>query len=159
MKVIIDTPDGPDFRRHIKNRFDAFLNTVDKRLVERFKYLGEMCVKHAREIPALQGFADQTGNLRSSIGYVVFKDGKVLHEGYEVVKQGSEGARKGKELAQKAARKHPKGLLLVVTAGMDYALAVESRGKDVLTSAEQLAAKELPRMLEQLKININQALR
>ena len=149
----------PNFNRQdIEARFKKFFEVVEKRQIERLQMLGEKCVKHARLIPASSGFTDQTGNLRSSIGYIVFKDGKAIHENYEIVKQGSEGMKQGKELAEKTAMKHPKGLLLVVTAGMDYALELEAKGRDVLTSAEHLAAQELPKMLKALKENINQAI-
>ena len=40
---------------------------------------------------------------------------------------------------------------------MSYASYVEKNGKDVLTSAEQLAERELPKMLEELKSNIIKA--
>lgn len=40
---------------------------------------------------------------------------------------------------------------------MNYALYVESRGRDVIASAEQLAERELPRMLEKLVDNIKKA--
>jgi len=159
MEVIIDTPDESNLRKYIHERFDKFIDTVNVKMIERLQYLGELCVKHAREIPAAQGFTDRTGNLRSSIGYTVFMNGNAVHEGYEVTGQGNEGEQKGKELARRVAREHPKGILLVVTAGMGYALALESKGRDVLTSAEQLAAKELPQMLDKLKRNINQALK
>lgn len=143
----------------VKRRFDRFLAVVEKRQLDRFIMLGEMCVKHAREIPANVGFTDQTGNLRSSIGYVVFKDGEVVTESYSQIKGGADGVKQGRSLADTVRSKHPKGLLLVVTAGMNYALKLESRGKDVLTSAEQLAQTELPKMLEDLANNINQAFR
>jgi len=43
-------------------------------------------------------------------------------------------------------------------AGMNYAIYLEAKGRDVLTSAEQLAQQELPRMLSELVSNINKAL-
>ena len=116
--------------------------------------LGEMCVNHARNVPASQGFQDQTGNLRSSIGYMVFNDGVAVHIAYEQVKSGSEGAIKGESLARKVGEKST-GICLVVTAGMEYALYVESKGRDVISSAEKMAERELPRMLEKLVGNLS----
>lgn len=139
----------------VKARFDAFINVVEKRQIERLQYLGELCVTHARELPPEIGFNDQTGNLRGSIGYVVFNNGVAIHEGYEGT---ATGAAAGKALALKVAAKYKQGIALVVTAGMNYALAVESKGKDVLTSAESFAKQELPKMLNELKKNINQAM-
>ena len=40
---------------------------------------------------------------------------------------------------------------------MNYAAYVEAKGKNVLTSAEHLAERELPRMLEKLISNIKRA--
>lgn len=133
----------------VRERFEAFLQEIVRRQVEALQQLGEMCVAHARSIPKEQGFEDQTGNLRSSIGYVVFVDGVAVHSLYEEVKGGSIGAKTGEALAHKVGQ-GTQGVCLVVTAGMNYALHVESRGRDVIASAEQLAERELPRMIEQL---------
>jgi hypothetical protein len=151
----------------VAKRFDKFLDIVERRQIERMKMLGEMCVIHARELPPEIGFHDQTGNLRSSIGYIIFKDGVSVHESFEQVKSGSEGAKTGRNLANKIGEKfRGKGIVLVVVAGMNYALALEANGAYklkskrpyvVLTTAEQLAKQELPRMLEDLKSNIYKA--
>ena len=145
------------FRKEdVRSRLDLFLWRVQKRQIERLKLLGEMCVNHARSIPKEQGFEDQTGNLRSSIGYSVFFDGVAIHSSYEVVLGGDAGAKAGQRLAQ-AIGEQTEGVCLVVTAGMTYALYLESKGRDVLTSAEHLAEKELPKMLEKLIDNIRKA--
>lgn len=143
-------------REDVRERFEAFLRQIEKQQIKRLKMLGEMCVTHARSVPKEQGFEDQTGNLRSSIGYAVFIDGIAVHSFYEEVKGGVIGARAGRELAAKVG-KQTTGLCLVVTAGMNYALHVESRGRDVIASAEQMAERELPRMLEKLVGNIRRA--
>lgn len=143
-------------RADVAKRFDAFLEEVQKKQIERAKMLGEMCANHARSVPKDQGFQDQTGNLRSSIGYMVFVDGVAVHQYYEQINGGSDGAKKGEALANKVG-KQSKGVCLIVTAGMNYALYVESKGRDVLTSAEQFAERELPRMLEKLVSNIKRA--
>ena len=133
----------------IRSGLDNFLSEIEKKQIARLQMLGEMCVSHARSVPALQGFEDQTGNLRSSIGYVVFVDGVAVHSLYEEVKAGSIGAKTGEALAHKVGQ-GTQGVCLVVTAGMNYALHVEARGRDVVTSAELLAIRELPRMLRGL---------
>jgi hypothetical protein len=148
----------PNFTRSdVQKRFDAFLKEVKMQQIRRLQKLGEMCVAHARSIPKEQGFEDQTGNLRSSIGYMVFVDGVAVHSFYNQVKEGSAGVKAGEALAKKIGGENPKGVCLVVTAGMDYALYVEAKGRDVLTGAEHLAEKELPRMLEKLVSNIKRA--
>ena len=147
----------PQFtRKDVQRRFDAFLDQIQKQQIKRLSMLGEMCVNHARSVPKDLGFEDQTGNLRSSIGYAVFVDGVAVHSFYEEVTGGTEGANAGQRLSEKIGE-GSSGVCLVVTAGMNYATYVESRGRDVIASAEQLAKRELPRMLEKLIQNIKQA--
>lgn len=142
----------------VRKRFEKFIEVIEKRQILRLQYLGEMCVKHAREVPAEVGFTDQTGNLRSSIGYVIFKDGVAIHESYMQVKEGGTGVNVGLALAKRVGAKYTEGIALVVTAGMNYAIHLEAKGRDVLASAETLAKQELPNMVEELKKNINKAL-
>ena len=68
---------------------------------------------------------------------------------FEQTKEGSQGVRAGEALANRVG-KGTTGVCLVVTAGMNYALYVESKGYNVLSSAEHIAERELPRMLENL---------
>lgn len=167
----------------IRKRYDNFLKIVQEEQIKTLQYLGEMCVKHARLVPKNQGFEDQTGNLRSSIGYAVFVDGTAVHSTYEphsvefgirkvkrkrklkdgTIKEyeaeikvggdGTIGAKTGEALAMKVGEQ-TEGICLVVTAGMNYAVHVESNGRDVITSAEQLAKRELPKMTAQLTKDI-----
>jgi hypothetical protein len=136
--------------------FDAFLSEIEKQQIRRLQELGEMCVNHARSIPKEQGFEDQTGNLRSSIGYMVFVNGVAIHGEYVTVQPKKpkpgviyDGAEKGEALAKKVGE-NTTGVCLVVTAGMDYAIYLEAKGRDVITSAEHLAERELPKMLDEL---------
>jgi hypothetical protein len=147
----------PQFTKaDVARRFDAFLGEIEKQQIKRAQLLGEMCVNHARSVPSNVGFHDITGNLRSSIGYMVFVNGTAIHSWFDQVKEGSEGAKAGEALARKVGESQ-QGVCLVVTAGMNYALYVESKGKDVITSAEHLAERELPRMLEELVNDIKRA--
>jgi hypothetical protein len=69
---------------------------------------------------------------------------------------GATGVKAGQSLARKVGSETT-GVCLVVTAGMNYAVHVESKGRDVITSAEQLAKRELPKMLAKLVENIKRA--
>lgn len=147
----------------IRRRFDRFLEAIERLELKRLQYLGEMCVTHARSIPADRGFHDRTGNLRSSIGYVIFKDGVAIQDNFAEVNgpeggNAAEAIQKAKTVADRAARKHPTGFCFVVTAGMEYAIYVESKGRDVLASAEALARREMPKMMEELVNNIKSAI-
>ena len=141
----------------IRSSFEKFLQVIEKQQIEKLQYLGELCVEHAKLVPPDVGFTDQTGNLRSSIGYMVFKNGVAIHDNYVQTKEGNKGVKAGQRLAKKVGSKYPQGIVLVVTAGMNYAVHVESKGRDVLTSAESLARQELPKMIESLVSNIKKA--
>lgn len=141
----------------IRSRFEKFLQAIERQQIEKLQYLGELCVKHAKLVPPDVGFTDQTGNLRSSIGYMVFKNGVAIHDNYVQTKEGNKGVKAGQRLAKKVGSKYPQGIVLVVTAGMNYAVHVESKGRDVLTSAESLARQELPKMIEKMVSNIGKA--
>lgn len=146
----------------VKGRFDAFLEEIKRAQISCLQQLGEMCVAYARSVPPETGFHDQTGNLRSSIGYMVFVDGVAVHSSpFEQVQPKADvsggvqynGSKVGEEFCRQIGEQTT-GVCLVCVAGMNYAQYVESKGRDVLTGAEHLAEKELPRMLEQLVKNI-----
>lgn len=148
----------------VRERFNGFLDVVEQKQIERLRKLGEQCVTIARTIPANIGFEDQTGNLRSSIGYAIFKDGVAVHAGqFEQVsaRNASEGdvfdgAERGISYCKSIGEK-TSGITLVCVAGMNYAVYVESKGRDVLTSAEQYAKEQLPNELQHLIDNIKRA--
>ena len=62
-------------------------------------------------------------------------------------------AQSRKTLAGVASAK-TSGITLIVVAGMSYAIYVEGRGKNVLTSAELLAERVVPDMLQQLGFTV-----
>ena len=120
-------------------------------IIETLAYVGQLCVNHARSVPAQTGFKDQTGNLRSSMGYAIVKDGRVLStSNFEVVKKGKKGQKTGMDLVKELAN-GMSGINLIVVAGMNYAFYLEAyHNRDVLASSELLAEKEVPRMLKEL---------
>ena len=138
---------------------DAILKEMDmvNRLTLRaLSYLGEKCVIEARDRSPEESWIDRTGNLRSSIGYVIASEGKIIkYSDFTVVKNGSEGHETGKTLAEEIARKYRSGYVLVVVAGMNYAEYVEAMdNKVVLASAELFARQQLPSMMQKLKSQI-----
>lgn len=120
-------------------------------IVSRFQQIGEEAVKVAREMGS---YHDITGNLRSSIGYIILVDGKVVTNGVTVRFSGSKGnGEKGEaaanELLQKLKSKFAWGIVLILCAGMEYAAFVENvKGKDVLTSAQHLAESLMNKLLK-----------
>lgn len=115
--------------------------------------LGEETVRLARDRAPELSWIDRTGNLRSSVGYVILHNGTiVVYSDFKQVKQGSEGVKTGKEFALEIATQFSNEYVLVVVAGMNYAEFVEARdNKDVLATPELFARKELPKMIEKLK--------
>lgn len=125
---------------------------MEQALVYNLLAVGEQCVNAAR-ITAQKGkdFTDQTGNLRSSIGYVLAVDGQIVQESsFQQVKEGGEGSKEGKAFAESLVQQYPKGIVLLVVAGKNYAKYVAARGYDVLDTAETLANKLVPELLQQL---------
>ena len=149
----------PNFTKDdVRKRFDAFLNEIEKKQIVRLQRLGEMCLVEAR---TNKGYMMQTGALLSSTGYEVFVDGVAIHSQFDAA-SGAEsnaaetGIKSGQSIAESIG-KGTKGIALVVVAGMNYAAYVEAKGYNVLSSAEHLAERELPRMLEKLISDIKRA--
>lgn len=151
----------PEFTQaDIDKKVDAFKKKKLKDIFETLSYIGIQSVNFAKErVPSGTkehpspggGFWDRTGNLRSSIGYAVISDGSVKIERFKKHVGGEEGIAAGKRLVKEISLKYNKGMVLVITAGMEYAAAVESKGYDVITGSSYFADAELlPFMKEKL---------
>ena len=129
---------------------------VEMLTIRALSYLGELCVIEARNRPKEISWVDRTGNLRSSVGYIIAKGGKIIkYSDFQQVKAGSEGVDEGKKFAEMLAKQSLSSYVLVVVAGMNYAEYVESmENKDVLASAELYARRNLPTIMEKLKRQI-----
>lgn len=117
-------------------------------IIHNLRYIGETCINMARNG---RTYHDITGNLRSSIGYIIMIDGRVdTMSAFEVIKNGAKGASDGKKFIKELMRKFPKGVILIVAAGMEYATYVEAKGLDVLTSSQLWAEQEAEHILLKL---------
>ena len=124
------------------------LKGLEQAVIRTLTYCGELCLNVAR---STNSYKDQTGNLRSSIGYVVTVDGRIVNQSdFETVKKGGDGSKQGAAFAKQLVRRFPIGICLIVVAGMDYAVHVKNRGYDVLDSSELTADRIVPYMLKQL---------
>ena len=134
----------------------AEVERVNTLTIRALSYLGELCIIEAKNRPQELSWFDQSGNLRSSIGYVIVHNGKIIkYSTFNQVKQGTDGIKEGKELATEIAKQYVSGYALIVVAGMNYAELVEAMdNKNVLASAELFARKELPKMMMKLKTQI-----
>jgi hypothetical protein len=140
----------------INAAIQAEIERADMLTIRALSLLGEMCVIEAKDRPQESSWYDQSGNLRSSIGYVIVRNGNIVtYSEFNQVKQGSDGVKEGKELAQELAKKYISGYALIVVAGMNYAELVEAMdNKNVLASAELFARQEMPKMMAKLKTQI-----
>lgn len=113
-------------------------------------YLGLQCVKRIRDRSGDESWFDQTGNLRSSIGYAIYSYGqKQIESAFESVRGSTEGSAKGKKMVADLASKYSDTYALVVVAAMDYADYVEAiDSKDVLASTEIYAKNEVNKYLQ-----------
>ncbi len=153
------------FKSDIDGVFNLLLKEIDRQIIESLCRVGEEAVKLAR-LPHEKDWTDRTGNLRSSIGYVVFVDGKqYAMSTFESVPPGEakqpknstyNGSNVGYALAKQVGEQ-TQGYALVVVAGMNYAVHVESKGRDVLTSAEKQAEKNIAKELADLVTNVKKA--
>lgn len=121
-------------------------------VVRSVSYVGEECANHAR---GSHTYRDQTGNLTSSIGYVISVDGQLVKTGdFNTVKDGSHGSAGGKDYAMQSASLFPQGIALIIVAGMDYAAHVSNKGYDVIDSAELKAGPLLRELLSKSGIKL-----
>lgn len=134
---------------HIKASVEAKMKVI----INTFCYVGEQCIVEARDNG---DYTDQTGNLRSSIGYAVLWNGKIIQKGYaDKVKNGDEGTSKGEKfLSDRIKKAQKKGVVLIVTAGMNYAEYVEAKGYNVLSSAELKAGPLIKSILTQIGFKV-----
>lgn len=125
---------------------------AEQNIIRIFRFAGEKAVNVAKGSTEYQ---DRTANLRNSIGFVIAKKGQIIDEHFDPSAKGSipsnlDPLKFGKGLATEVAR-GTNELTLIIVAGMRYAVYLEAKGRDVLTSAEQFAKVEVPKLLKQLK--------
>lgn len=127
----------PLFTKSDLNRWmKIFEDRVHAKTYTLLQAAGEMFVKYARESGK---YIDHTGNLRSSIGYVIVENGSIEGDNFKIVQSGTdgkEGVEKARRLARTLANTHNTGMVLIGLAGMEYAVYVEAmESKDVITAA------------------------
>lgn len=125
------------------------LQILRDEIVRALSYLGETCVGKIRDRSQMESWIDQSGNLRSSVGYAIYERGKKeIESAFNIVKSGREGAAEGKKMVDELASMYSNTYALVVIAAMSYAEYVEAKdNKDVLASTELFARKEVNKYL------------
>lgn len=137
-------------QKAIDELFAKAAKIIFNRVQYNLNYLGLLCIKRIRDRSGDESWYDQTGNLRSSIGYAIYSHGmKQIESTFNAVLGGSEGSQKGRKMVSDLASKYSDTYALVVVAAMEYADYVEAiDSKDVLASTEIYAKSEVNRYLE-----------
>jgi len=131
------------------------IEKINKAIIDSLKQIGKTAVKNAIQSG---DYRDITGNLRSSIGCIILRDSQVIFDYFPKAGKGTEGEkglRAGRQLAQELIADFPKGIVLIVVVGENYAAAVENKGKNVLTGSSLLAKKELEKAFKDLENRFN----
>ena len=140
-----------DIEAYIKSETEKNL----KKIVTTLSYVGDEVVKGIRT-GEYSNWNDQTGNLRSSIGYIIVVDGvPVTLSNFAEVSGPKEGPRDGSQtgrsFAQSLCSLYRSGIALIVVAGMEYASRVEKlENKTVLAQGEIEARKMINEMVEEI---------
>lgn len=145
----------PKFTRQmIKAELEAARQRIEKGLVDILNQVGLTFVRDARNMSkAKGGFGDDTGNLRSSIGYFILKNGVIISDNFEQFREGTEGKIMAERLLNDVKSKS--GYQLVGVAGMEYASHVESKGYNVITAQADVAIISLDRILIKYAARMN----
>lgn len=124
---------------------------VERKLIEILQFIGEGFIKEARSMTKDEGsFGDITGNLRSSIGYFIVRNGNVLIDTVYRSDKGTDrdtGVKIAKDFIDEI--KESDGLFLYGIAGMEYAREVESKGYNVISMQSDMAIVELKQILDE----------
>lgn len=143
--------------KQIRDYLNAQTGKMVHRVIASLQYIGEEVVNQIRNSD-ISYWDDHTGNLRSSIGYIVSLDGQPIGmSGFEQVEgpqaEGApaDGGDKGEQYARHIATLYPQGISLIVVAGMEYASYVENiKSRTVLAQGEIVAKKMVSEMIQKL---------
>ena len=130
-----------------KAELQARAEEITNKIVTAWEYAGEQFLSEARNQPqdhALGFYLDQTGNLRNSVGYFIFRNGGL-------VKRGG-GNAEGEAIVLKAIS--GKGYEFVGLAGMNYASYVEAKGYNVISMQADVCIINLKKYLDDINSSI-----
>lgn len=139
----------------LKQRLLERKQALDERLEDELRRIAENALTHAK---LHQGYKDRTGNLKNTISYVLYKDGKPVstHIGHN---QSQKGKRivSDAEVQERLQRyvsdnniANTKGYKLVIIAPMEYAARVESKGYNVLYLTHFFVQDEIKQLIKDI---------
>lgn len=117
-------------------------NELEKQIeIETIKHLSKVLERGVElvrnKITNGKAYDDHTGNLRSSTGFIIYKDGKIVHKSFKESPVGTDratGVKEGLKVALDELRAST-GWGVILVSGMEYSSWVESKGYDVLRGA------------------------
>jgi hypothetical protein len=126
------------------NKLDAYFKGIIQKHIAAMQRTGEQFVNDARSSHRWQ---NRTGNLESSLGYLIALDGSIITNGITGT------TIKGKEeaLALAKSQLESNGLYIVGVAGMQYAAALEAKGYNVITVQGKWAVINLKDRIAKVK--------
>lgn len=132
------------------------IEEIDRQTLEQFKRVLARALDIQRaKVRANGGYNDDTGQLRSSVGGIIYKDGKVLYEDFKLAPYGTNkepGIREGRDKALLALRE-TSGWGITIVAGKEYASWVELRhGLSVLIDAQKELVKTLDQAFNEISV-------
>jgi hypothetical protein len=136
------------------NALNAYIDEQERlwqnELMEGYRTAGRNFVENARRKTRPVGFNNITWDLRSSIGYLLLNDGKVIESYFPTLQTGANGSVTGDAFAREIATSSEfnDGVGLILVAGMDYAKLVQSKGYDVTGGSEPGFIAEVKSMLK-----------
>lgn len=137
------------YLKGLSSRFSKTTDRVENKILLALDRAGQRIVDIARESKTYQ---DKTGNLTTSIGYGVYHKGAEFSIGGF---GGGNGEKEGlKRLSDVASKHKNKAYVLIVVAGMEYAIYVERSGYIVLDVAKLKADSVITEELSKVKVYI-----
>jgi hypothetical protein len=103
-----------------------FAKENEAKFVNTLAFIGETFVNEAR---TKRTYQDITGNLRSSIGYAIVKNGRTVKF------TAKESPEAGDLVTSIVSEGSSDSIYLIVFAGMEYAKSVEKNGYDVISGS------------------------
>lgn len=139
----------------IDQMFNDQFAQIDDFILQRFIELCDERIQIQRNKISPEGYDDRTGQLRSSVGYLIYKNGKVVHENFKLSPYGTDkepGIKEGRQLAFGQLRAS-EGWGIIMVAGMEYASWLESNhGRTVLSSATFGLEDDLAYIVSQISV-------
>lgn len=141
--------------KELRERLKKAKEQLETALTIKLKYLGEQAVTYSKEH---KGYHDRTANLKNSISYVLYLDGKPVESGIGHAEKETETKSSAqldseiKDNIEAFAQEHvePKGYTLIVVAGMNYGKYVEDKGYNVLHLTRYFLQDELKKLIQEV---------